>query len=71
MRWLAVLLGLALAWLAFTMSPLWSLYDLAQAVQQRGGDRLLGGTRGDGAYYLVVTPAGAGSAVSLIVTRGS
>jgi len=34
MRWLAVLLGLALAWLAFTMSPLWSLYDLAQAVRR-------------------------------------
>ena len=34
MRWLAVLFGLALAWLAFTMSPLWSLYDLAQAVRR-------------------------------------
>ncbi|KAA0122734.1 DUF2939 domain-containing protein [Methylobacterium sp. P1-11] len=34
MRWLAVPLALALAWLAFTMSPLWSLYDLAQAVRR-------------------------------------
>lgn len=34
MRWLAVLLGLAVAWLAFTLSPLWSLYDLAQAVRR-------------------------------------
>lgn len=34
MRWLAIPLGLALAWLAFTVSPLWSLYDLAQAVRR-------------------------------------
>ena len=34
MRWLAIPLGLALAWLAFTLSPLWSLYDLAQAVRR-------------------------------------
>lgn len=34
MRWLAVPVALALAWLAFTMSPLWSLYDLAQAVRR-------------------------------------
>ncbi|MFB0489838.1 hypothetical protein ABIE45_002424 [Methylobacterium sp. OAE515] len=34
MRWLAIPLGIALAWLAFTMSPLWSLYDLAQAVRR-------------------------------------
>ncbi len=34
MRWLAVPLGLALAWVAFTMSPLWSLYDLSQAVRR-------------------------------------
>jgi hypothetical protein len=33
-RWLAIPLGLALAWLAFTLSPLWSLYDLAQAVRR-------------------------------------
>ena len=33
-RWLAIPLGLALAWLAFTVSPLWSLYDLAQAVRR-------------------------------------
>lgn len=34
MRWLAIPLGIALAWLAFTVSPLWSLYDLAQAVRR-------------------------------------
>ena len=34
MRWLAVPVALALAWLAFTMSPLWSLYDFAQAVRR-------------------------------------
>ena len=34
MRWLAIPLALALAWLAFTVSPLWSLYDLAQAVRR-------------------------------------
>ncbi|MDP4002245.1 DUF2939 domain-containing protein [Methylobacterium sp. NEAU K] len=34
MRWLAIPLCLALAWLAFTVSPLWSLYDLAQAVRR-------------------------------------
>ena len=34
MRWLAIPLALAVAWLAFTMSPLWSLYDLAQAVRR-------------------------------------
>lgn len=34
MRWLAIPLGLALAWLVFTLSPLWSLYDLAQAVRR-------------------------------------
>jgi hypothetical protein len=33
-RWLAIPLAIALAWLAFTMSPLWSLYDLAQAVRR-------------------------------------
>jgi len=33
-RWLAIPLALALAWLAFTVSPLWSLYDLAQAVRR-------------------------------------
>jgi hypothetical protein len=33
-RWLAIPLGIALAWLAFTVSPLWSLYDLAQAVRR-------------------------------------
>jgi hypothetical protein len=33
-RWLAIPLALALAWLAFTLSPLWSLYDLAQAVRR-------------------------------------
>ncbi|MCJ2057975.1 DUF2939 domain-containing protein [Methylobacterium sp. J-048] len=34
MRWLAIPLALALTWLAFTVSPLWSLYDLAQAVRR-------------------------------------
>ena len=38
--------------------------------QQRGGDRVLGGTRGDSAYYLIVTPQGTGSDVSLIVNNG-
>jgi hypothetical protein len=33
-RWLAIPLGLALAWLVYTLSPLWSLYDLAQAVRR-------------------------------------
>jgi len=36
-RWLAVPLGLAVAWLAFTASPLWSLYDLSQAVRRHDG----------------------------------
>jgi hypothetical protein len=41
--------------------------------QQRGGDRVLGGTnsRTDGAYYLIVTPAEGGSDVALIVNYGS
>ena len=40
--------------------------------QQRGGDRVLGGTnsRTDGAYYLIVTPAENGSDVALIVNYG-
>jgi hypothetical protein len=38
--------------------------------QQRGDDQVLGGTRGDSAYYLIVTPQGAGSEVSLIVNNG-
>ena len=38
--------------------------------QQRGGDLVLGGTRGDSAYYLIVTPQGTGSDVSLIVNNG-
>jgi len=38
--------------------------------QQRGGDQVLGGTRGESAYYLIVTPQGAGSGVSLIVNNG-
>ena len=36
----------------------------------RGGDQVLGGTRGDSAYYLIVTPQGSGSDVSLIVNNG-
>jgi len=38
--------------------------------QQRGADQVLGGTRGESAYYLIVTPQGAGSDVSLIVNNG-
>lgn len=38
--------------------------------QQRGGDLVLGGTRGESAYYLIVTPQGNGSDVSLIVNNG-
>lgn len=38
--------------------------------QQRGDDQVLGGTRGDSAYYLIVTPQGTGSDVSLIVNNG-
>lgn len=38
--------------------------------QQRGGDQVLGGTRGESAYYLIVTPQGTGSDVSLIVNNG-
>lgn len=38
--------------------------------QERGGDQVLGGTRGDSAYYLIVTPQGTGSDVSLIVNNG-
>ena len=38
--------------------------------QQRGADRVLGGTRGESAYYLIVTPQGAGSDVALIVNNG-
>jgi hypothetical protein len=39
--------------------------------QQRGVDKVLGGVNGDAAYYLIVTPQGAGSDVSLIVNNGS
>ena len=39
--------------------------------QVRGGDQVLGGDQGgDGAYYLIVTPARAGSDVALIVNNG-
>jgi hypothetical protein len=38
--------------------------------QQRGGDQVLGGTRGESAYYLIVTPQGTGSDVALIVNNG-
>jgi hypothetical protein len=38
--------------------------------QQRGGDQVLGGTRGESAYYLIVTPQGSGSDVALIVNNG-
>ncbi len=38
--------------------------------QQRGADQVLGGTRGESAFYLIVTPQGAGSDVALIVNNG-
>jgi hypothetical protein len=38
--------------------------------QTRGGDQVLGGTRGEAAYYLIVTPTQAGSDVALIVNNG-
>jgi hypothetical protein len=38
--------------------------------RQRGGDQVLGGTKGDSAFYLIVTPAGAGADVALIVNEG-
>jgi hypothetical protein len=42
------------------------------AQQQRRGDaHVLGGTRGDAAYYLIVTPTEHGSDVALIVNRGA
>ncbi len=42
------------------------------AEQQRRGDaHVLGGVRGDAAYYLIVTPTEHGSDVALIVNRGA
>ena len=38
--------------------------------QVRGGDQVLGGTKGEAAYYLIVTPIQAGSDVALIVNNG-
>jgi hypothetical protein len=38
--------------------------------QARGTDQVLGGTRSDSAYYLIVTPVRAGSEVALIVNNG-
>lgn len=38
--------------------------------QARGADQILGGTSGDAAYYLIVTPTRAGSDVALIVNNG-
>jgi hypothetical protein len=38
--------------------------------QARGADQVLGGTSGDAAYYLIVTPTRAGSDVALIVNNG-
>lgn len=35
MRWLAIPLVAVFGWFAFTLTPLWSLYDLAQAVKAR------------------------------------
>lgn len=34
MRWIALPLAALLAWLVFTLSPLWTLYDLSQAVRR-------------------------------------
>jgi hypothetical protein len=34
-RWLAIPLAIALAWLLFTLSPLWALYRFADAVHRR------------------------------------
>ena len=42
------------------------------AEQQRRGDAfVLGGVRGDAAYYLIVTPTERGSDVALVVNRGA
>ena len=38
--------------------------------QARGGDQVLGGTSGEAAYYLIVTPTQAGSDVALILNTG-
>lgn len=38
--------------------------------QARGGDQVLGGTKGEAAYYLIVTPTRTGSDVALIVNNG-
>jgi hypothetical protein len=38
--------------------------------QARGADQVLGGTKGEAAYYLIVTPSRAGSDVALIVNNG-
>ena len=38
--------------------------------QVRGNDQVLGGTKGDSAFYLIVTPARNGSEVALIVNNG-
>lgn len=38
--------------------------------QRRGADQVLGGTKGDSAYYLIVTPIAGGSEVALIVNNG-
>jgi hypothetical protein len=38
--------------------------------QVRGNDQVLGGTNGDSAFYLIVTPARSGSEVALIVNNG-
>lgn len=38
--------------------------------QLRGGDHVLAGTKGDDAFYLIVTPKGAGSEVALVANGG-
>jgi hypothetical protein len=38
--------------------------------QARGADQVLGGTKGEAAYFVIVTPGRAGSEVALIVNNG-
>jgi hypothetical protein len=38
MRWWSIPILLVLAWFAFTLTPLWALYDLARAVQAHDTD---------------------------------
>ncbi len=38
MRWWSIPILLALGWFAYTLTPLWALYDLARAVQAHDTD---------------------------------